>query len=428
MLVIKKHLIKLLESKAFIEWSFFMAKTFSYKAKNINGNILHDTITAETEGDVAAYISEKGYYVTEIVEVTKMQDIYKEILKIRGVKYTEIVVFCRQLSIMISSGLSLIVTFRILIAQTNNFILKDILQDILQKIEQGKTLTEALSIYPNIFPNIVLHMVSAGEVGGVLDDILNKLAIYLEKDYKVKEKIKSAMIYPIIVLLLAICVLVFILLFVMPNFVEMFENINLQLPIPTQILLQVSAFIQNYVYFIFGGILFSGIILFKMYKIQIYRRFIDQFLLELPVIGKIINKIAIVRFSRTLEILLRAGIPIVNALEVTKNISGNFVLNNLLILAQNNIKEGFSLSSSLNKSKFFSEMVVQMIAVGEEAGSLDIVLHKIADYYEEDVDSSITKMNSLLEPFLITILGIIVGGIVVSIALPMFDIVNNVYI
>lgn len=405
-----------------------MAKTFSYKAKNRNGNILQDTMTAETKGDVAAYISEQGYYVTEIVEVTKVQDIYKEILRIRGVQYTEIVIFCRQLSIMISSGLSLIATFRILIAQTNNFILKDILQDIFQKIEQGKTLTEALSIYPNVFPNIVLHMVSAGEVGGVLDEILNKLAIYLENDYKVKEKIESAMIYPIIVLLLAICVLVFVLLFVMPNFVKMYENINLQLPMPTQILLQVSAFIQNYGYFIFGGILFSGIILFKIYKIQIYRRFIDQFLLELPVIGKIINKIAIVRFSRTLEILLRAGIPIVNALEVTKNISGNFMLNNLLTSAQDNIKEGFSLSSSLNKSKFFSEMVIQMIAVGEEAGSLDIVLHKIADYYEEDVDSSIMKMNSLLEPFLITILGIIVGGIVVSIALPMFDIVNNVYI
>ena len=405
-----------------------MAKTFSYKAKNRNGSILHDTMIAETEGDVAAYISERGYYVTEIVEVTKMQDIYKEILRIRGVRYTEIVIFCRQLSIMISSGLSLIATIRILIAQTNNFILKDILQDIYKQIEEGKTLTESLTVYHNIFPNIVVHMVSAGELGGVLDDILSKLATYLEKDYKVKGKIKTAMIYPIIVLILAVLVIVFILTFVMPNFVKMFENINLQLPLPTQILLQLSVFVQCYGWFIFGSLIAFGIILIKLYTIPFYRGFIDEMLSALPVIGEIINKISIVRFSRTLEILLRAGIPIVNALEVTKSISDNVILNRVLTLAQDNIKDGFNLSSSLNKSKFFSPMVIQMIAVGEESGSLDVVLHKIADYYEEEVDISIAKMNSLLEPFLITILGIIVGGIVISIALPMFDIVNNIYI
>lgn len=351
-----------------------MAKTFSYKAKNRNGSILHDTMTAETEGDVAAYIRERGYYVTEIVEVTKMQDIYKEILKIRGVRYVEIVIFCRQLSIMISSGLSLIAAIRILIIQTNNFVLQDILQDIYKQLEQGKTLTESLTIYHNIFPNIVLHMISAGELGGALDDILNKLATYLEKDYKVKEKIKSAMIYPAIVLMLAVLVIIFILTFVMPNFVKMFEDINLQLPLPTQILLELSAFVQYYGYFIFGGLTVFGIILFKMYTVQFLRRFLDEILLDLPVIGKVINKIAIVRFSRTLEILLRAGIPIVNALEVTKNISGNMVLNSLLTSAQNNIKDGFTLSSSLNKSKFFSAMVIQMVAVGEESGSLDIKL------------------------------------------------------
>jgi type IV pilus assembly protein PilC len=357
-----------------------------------------------------------------------MQGIYKEILRIQGVRYTEIVVFCRQLSIMISSGLSLIATIRILIAQTNNFILKDILQDIYKQIEQGKTLTESLTVYHNIFPNIVVHMISAGELGGVLDDILNKLATYLEKDYKVKEKIKAAMIYPAIILILAVLVIIFILTFVMPNFVKMFENINLQLPLPTQILLQLSVLVQSYGYFILGGLIAFGIVLFKIYKIPCSRGFIDEMLLALPIIGKIINKIAVVRFSRTLEILLRAGIPIVNALEVTKSISENMVLNRLLTLAQDNIKDGFSLSSSLNKSKFFSPMVIQMIAVGEESGSLDVVLHKIADYYEEEVDISIAKMNSLLEPFLITILGIIVGGIVISIALPMFDIVNNIYI
>jgi len=405
-----------------------MPKTFSYKAKNRNGKILHDTIIAETEGDVAAYISEQGYYVTEIIEVTNIQDIYKEILKIRGVKYTEIVVFCRQLSIMISSGLSLIATIRILIAQTNNFVLKDILQDIYTQIEQGRTLTESLTRYNNIFPNIVVYMISAGELSGALDDILNKLATYLEKDYKVKEKIKAAMIYPAIVLILAVLVIIFILTFVMPNFVKMFENINLPLPLPTQILLQLSVLVQYYGYFIFGGLIALGISLFKIYKVPIYRKFIDEMLLTLPVIGKIINKIAVVRFSRTLEILLRAGIPIINALEVTKNISGNMVLNSVLTLAESNIKDGFTLSCSLNKSKFFSPMVIQMIAVGEESGSLDVVLHKIADYYEDEVDISIAKMNSLLEPFLITILGIIVGGIVISIALPMFDIVNNIYI
>ncbi|WP_110953016.1 type II secretion system F family protein [Anaerosinus massiliensis] len=405
-----------------------MEKMFSYKGKNLEGDLLQDTMIAETEKDVADYIIGKGYFVTQIVEIQKKSLKNYTLFRMNNVPFKEIILFCRQLAMMINAGLSLSSSIHILGMQTQHLAFKEVLKNIYKQIEEGKTLTESLLRYKHIFPNIVIHMISAGELGGILDHVLDKLANYLEKDYKAREKIKTAMIYPMFVLILAILVIIYFMIFVIPNFIEMFDHMNLELPLATKMLLFFSSFMQDYGLIILCCFCVGVWIVFKMKNVETYKFLFDKAMLKIPVFGKIWVEIAMVRFSRTLGTLLHAGIPIITALEVGKNVSGNLVLNRIVSLAQDKIKNGATLSNSVQSSQFFSPMVLQMIVVGEETGFLDDTLNKIADFYESEIDEFITKLNNLLEPFLITMVGFIIGGIVISIALPMFDMIDHVYL
>lgn len=404
-----------------------MEKNFAYRAKDHSGRILEGTIVAESERAVAHYIYEKGYYVTKIKEIAPKNTPKKFFQKLKGVSQKEIAIFCKQLAVMMDAGVPLITALNILIAQTRHMVLKEALIDICNQVQQGRTLTTTLSMYKNIFPSMMLHTIAAGEVGGILDDVLERLSIHLEKDYKVKAKIRAMLVYPFIVISLAIFVVMFILTFVMPIFIVMFENMKIALPLPTQILLMIGSFFQQYWKSGLSVIIAIGFVLIKLYQLPKYRMIVDKIILKLPVVGMITTKVSIARFTRTLGTLLSGGVPILTALDVGKNVIENRKLVAILSKVQRDVQDGFTLSETLQKTEnFFEPMVLQMIVVGEETGNIDIMLHKIADFYESDVDDMIEQLSGLLEPILTIMLGIIVGSIAISIVFPMFDAVTYI--
>ncbi|GBG54885.1 secretion system protein [Sporomusaceae bacterium FL31] len=403
-----------------------MAKTFAYKAKDRAGQPLTGTIVAESEAAVAAFIRDKGYYITLIKEQRPKQSISASFDRLKTVKTKDLAILCWQFATMINAGMSLITSLNTLIEQTDHSKLKSALSDILKKVQEGEGLSQAMADHPNIFPTLMINMIEAGEVGGVLDEVLSRLATHYEKEHKMNEKVKSAMTYPMVVLSMAALAVAFILTFVLPTFMKLFDSMKAELPLPTRILLMISGFMQNYWPFL---IVLVGILLFSLtyaYKQPKYRILIDPFMLQLPVFGMLTKKVAIARFSRTFGTLLRGGVPIISALEVVKKTTDNMVIMNSLSAAQTSIREGLGLATPLGTSKIFTPMVIQMVAVGEETGELDKMLDKIADFYESEVDDTVSRLSSLLEPILIGGLGIIIGLIILAIALPMFDVATHI--
>ena len=402
-----------------------MAKTFAYKAKGPNGQVLAGSILADNENAVAIHIREKGYFITQIKEQGGTHSLSGFIDNFKSISMKEIAIFCRLFSTMIDAGLSLVASLGVLIEQTENPRLKSALQDVYKKIKEGQPLSRALGDHPRIFPSIMINMVEAGEVGGVLDDVLGRLASHFEKEHKMNQKIKSAMTYPIVVSVVAVLAVVFILTFVLPTFVQMFAGANKELPLITRIVLAISNFLRNYALFIVPGVIAS------VYGLRIAlqkgetRKIFDSFILKIPVVGMLSRKIGIARFSRTLSTLLHGGVPIITALEVVKKTIGNLSMMAALSEAQVGIKEGRNLATTLAQSKIFTPMVIQMVSIGEESGALDKMLEKIADFYESDVDDVVTRLSSIMEPLIIVVLGIVIGIIVIAIMIPMFDIMSG---
>ncbi|MEG6584049.1 type II secretion system F family protein [Dendrosporobacter sp. 1207_IL3150] len=404
-----------------------MAKTFAYKAKDRSGQLLSGTIVAENQAAVATFIREKGYFITQIKEQKSKKSLIASINNLKPVKLKDLAVVCWQFSTMINAGMSLITALNTIIEQTDHPKLKDAFKDVLKKVQEGESLSHAMSDHPKIFPNLMINMIEAGEVGGVLDEVLARLATHYEKQYKMNEKVKSAMTYPAVVLTMAALAVAFILTFVLPTFMKMFEGMKTELPLPTKILILLSNFMQNYwpVLLLLVVAIILGLV--YLYKIPKYRGHVDSLSLRLPVFGILIKKIAIARFSRTFGTLLRGGVPIITALEVVKKTTDSIPIVNALTTAQISIREGLGLSTPLGSSNIFTPLVIQMVAVGEETGELDKMLDKIADFYESEVDDSVNRLNSLLEPILIGVLGVIIGAIVISVALPMFDVITTVH-
>ena len=404
-----------------------VAKNYAYKARDSEGKIHKGTISAENERAVVNFIREKNYFATEIKEVKEQSSLDDMISKMRGVSAKEIALFCRQLSTMIDAGVPLVNGIAILIEQTYNPVLKKTFRDIYQQVQQGETLSNSMKRHSNLFPPLMLHMIEAGEVGGVLDAVLARLADHLEKEHKMKEKIKSAMTYPLVVITLAIGIVMFILVKVMPTFMTMFENMKTELPMPTKILLSISGFMQSYWWLVLLALIGAIGLASSLYKSSlVYRRRFDYITTKLPVFGILLQKVAIARFSRTLSTVLYGGVPILTALDVVKNVTGNINMIEALAEASKDVRDGFTMSDTLKKSGIFTPMVVQMVGIGEETGQLDTMLNKIADFYESDVDDMVARLSSLMEPIMITILGVLIGGIIISVALPMFDAVTNV--
>lgn len=394
---------------------------FAYKARTRDGKIITGELEADSKEAVASRLREKGYFVTQVKEKSKEIVLFK-----RKVTSSEVAVFARQFATMIASGVPLVRCLGIVAEQNENPRFREILGKIRQDVESGTTFSKALEKYPDVFSNLFVDLVRAGEAGGILDEILNRLANYLESSEQLKAKVKGALTYPVVVASIAVGVVFFLLTFVLPQFKNIFEGMgNANLPLPTQILMQTSDFLSTYFVFILLGIGAFIYGLKKFFSTKQGKRIWDSNILRVPVIGLLIKKVAIAKFTRTLGTLVSSGVPILQALEVTASTAGNVVISDAIQKTRVSIREGESIAEPLKASGIFPPMVVQMIAVGEETGELDTMLIKIADFYETEVDTAVKGLTSVIEPIIIVFMGIVVGGIVMAIFLPMLDIINK---
>jgi type IV pilus assembly protein PilC len=338
----------------------------------------------------------------------------------------EIVVFTRQFATMIDAGLPLVQCLEILASQQENKTFKKALTEIRQSVEGGATFAAALKQHPKVFSSLYANMVEAGEAGGILDTILNRLAQYMEKAMSLKKKVKSAMIYPSTIVSVAVVVVIFLLVFVIPTFKAMFEGFGAALPLPTQIVLELSRIVRSY--FLVGLVVIVAMIVGVKwwYGTEAGRKTIDAFLLKTPVFGVLIRKVAVAKFTRTLGTLISSGVAILEGLDITARTAGNKVVEAAVLRTRASIAEGKTIADPLRESGVFPPMVVQMIAVGEQTGALDAMLGKIADFYDEEVDTAVANLTSLLEPMLMVFLGIVIGGVVIAMYLPIFKLVTVV--
>jgi type IV pilus assembly protein PilC len=398
---------------------------YSYTARDRTGQIIRGSFTGESRAEVAAYIRGRGLYVTKIDKAVPTISCSLNLSLSGGVGTKELALFCRLFATMLEAGLSMNTILLVLIEQTTNKKLRETLQIIYHKVQEGEAIYRSLSEHPRIFPPVMISMIEAGELGGVLDTVLERLAVQFEKEYQLDKKIKSAMAYPAVVVSMALVSLIFILSFVLPTFVKMFTEMQIELPLLTRILVAASVFVQTH--WLLLMLLVAGMVIGLAYLAEkpAFRQKIDPLLLQIPVFGLLTRKIAIARFTRTLGSLLRGGVPIIQAIEVVKKTTANYVMISALTNVQTSICQGSGIAGPLKESGVFPPMVVHMTAIGEESGELDRMLDKIADFYESDVDDMTGRLSSMLEPVLIGFLGLLIGLIVISVLLPIFDIVSG---
>jgi len=352
----------------------------------------------------------------------KPKDIFENVAFMQPkVKQADIIIFCRQFSTMIDAGLPIIQCLDILYSQNENKTFKQMLKEIKGNVESGQTFAEALKKYPKQFDNLFVNMIAAGEAGGILDTILRRLSAYMEKAAKLKAKIKGGMTYPIVTIIIAIIVIAIIMVFVIPVFEEMFEGMGGALPVPTQIVVNMSRFIKSNILYIIGLI---GALIFAIrhfYKTEKGQTLMDDLFLRIPLFGPLIRKAAVSKFTRTMGTMLGSGVAILDALEIVAKTAGNKTIEKAVYETRSAIAEGRTMSDPLSESGVFPSMVCQMIAVGESTGALDSMLTKIADFYDEEVDQAVENMTALIEPFMLVFLGVVIGGLVVSMYLPIFQ-------
>ncbi|MCP3938307.1 MAG: type II secretion system F family protein [Actinomycetia bacterium] len=400
--------------------------TYAYKVRDKQGQLVEGTIEADNETLVAGRLREMGFALIAIDE--QAESALKRDIKIPGfgdkVKLKDLSIFSRQFATMINSGLSLMRALHILGDQTENPALRNVISQIGIDVERGLSLSDAIAKHPKVFDRLYIAMVRAGETGGVLDQVLMQLADTIEKQVALRAKIKSAMTYPVAVLVLVVCILAGMLIFVVPMFESMYSELGGTLPLPTRILLGASGFVTSYVLFIAIG---AGIGIFAFKKWKATEAGLaqwDKISLKAPVFGGLLHKTAITRFARTMEALLRAGVPILESLEITSETVGNHVMEVAVVDIQNRVKQGESLAAPMVDHEIFPPMVTQMLAVGEETGAVDTMLDRVGAFYEAEVEATVDALTSLLEPLLIVVLGGTVGGMVVALYMPMFNIVN----
>ena len=406
---------------------------FAYEAVDASGQKVNREVNASSKDEAIKQIRSQGLRPTRIAVKAKAQAAApaekkkrKGVVLFDRVKQTQIVTFTSQLSTLQDAGLPIVRSVKILETQQRPGKFKDQLASISEEVEGGSTFSEALSKYPKSFDKLYVSMVKAGEAGGVLDVILNRLAGFMEKSQKLRKKVKGAMIYPVAVLSVAGLILFFIMIYVVPSFEQMFKDLGQKLPAPTQLLLTLSQTLQRFWYLIPGVPFVFMMILKAIGRSEKGRLALDRFKLTLPVFGLIIKKSSISRFCRTLGTLISSGVPILEALRIVKDAIGNVVISNAIEEVHGSIREGDTIAGPLRQSGIFDELLVNMIDVGEETGELDKMLIKIADNYETDVDVAVEGMSSLLEPLLIVGMGGIVGFIVIALFLPLIDIIKNI--
>ncbi|MGQ0695714.1 MAG: type II secretion system F family protein [Nitrospiraceae bacterium] len=401
--------------------------TFAYVGRSKAGSIKKGELVAKTRDEAVDQLRKQNVVVTSLDEKAA-----KEGFKLRfgtGVSDKDLVVFTRQFGTMINAGLPLIQCLEILSTQSENANLRKAIQEVKGKVEGGSTFSDALRKHPKIFDDLYINMVHAGEVGGLLDTILNRLSKHIEKAMKLKGQIKSAMVYPSAIVGIAAIVITVLMIWVIPVFEKMFKDMSngkVALPGPTQLVIDMSNFFQGNWYFILGAIVGIAVGVKKYYATSQGRLVIDKFLLKLPVFGDLIRKASVAKFTRTLGTLLSSGVPLLDALTICAKTSGNKVVEGALLDAKVSISGGKTISDPLAQSGTFPKMVTHMIAVGESTGALDSMLGKIADFYEEEVDQAVTNLTALLEPMMMVFLGVTVGFIVVAMYLPIFTMASAI--
>jgi len=362
-----------------------------------------------------------------VIELKKPKDL-AEYFKFgkQKVKEKEVVVFARIFSTMINAGLPLSQCLDLLSQQEKNKTFAKIITSVKEDIEGGATLHEALGKFPKVFDDLFINLVAAGESGGTLDVILNRLSAYMEKAMKLKSKVKGAMTYPASVLVISIAVVALLLLKVIPVFQKMFEGMGGQLPAPTQFLINASEFMQSYFIFMIVGIALVIYVFRRYYRTEKGELIVDALTLKAPVFGPLLNKVAVAKFTRTLATMLGSGVPILEGLSIVSKTAGNKIVENAIIKTRQSISEGRTIAEPLSETGIFPPMVVQMIAVGEATGALDLMLAKIADFYDDEVDAAVDAMTSLLEPVMMVFLGGVVGGMIICMYLPIFKMASVV--
>ena len=394
--------------------------TFTYTARTHSGELKTSTIEAQSKEDVVAQLRRQRLSVVKVDEEAKPK-------KAKGsVKMRDVVIFTRQFSTMINAGLPLVQALDILAKQTENKNLSSITRSVVFDVESGHTVADALAKHPNAFSELYVNMVAAGEAGGILDTILMRLATFMEKNDALIRKVKGAMIYPAVIMSVAVIAVAVLLIFVIPVFESMFASVGLALPLPTRVVIGLSVFLKGFWWAVGGGILGGGFLLKRYYATPGGKLTIDRSLLRVPVLGDVLRKSAVSRFTRTLGTLISSGVSILDGLEITAKTAGNRVIQDAIMASRASIAGGDTIAAPLQKSAVFPPMVISMIAVGEQTGGLDEMLAKIADFYDEEVDAAVSGLLALLEPIMIVFLGVIVGGMVVAMYLPIFDMINAV--
>jgi type IV pilus assembly protein PilC len=395
---------------------------FVWKGKNRDGKAVSGERVADNKEAVMALLRREQILVSSVKEKGREMALPKFG---GGVPAKELAIFVRQFSVMIDAGLPLVQCLEILGSQQENKTFAKILQQTRMDVEGGATLADAMRKHPKAFDELFVNMIAAGEAGGILDTILKRLATYIEKAVKLKGQVKGAMVYPIAVISIAGIVIAVILWKVIPTFASMFEGLGATLPLPTRIVIAASNWFVRLLPFLVV-FLVAGVFFFKRYyATHGGRRVIDKGVLKAPIIGVLMQKIAVARFCRTLATLISSGVPILDGLEITARTAGNAVVEDAIMAVRKGVESGLTVAQPLKESGVFPPMVVQMIGVGEQTGALDAMLSKIADFYEEEVDQAVANLLTLMEPVMILFLGITVGGIVISMYLPLFDLISK---
>ena len=395
--------------------------TFAYTARNSNGELRSSTIDAPSRDEAVNQLRRQR------LTIVKVDEDKAKPKKVTGkIKMRDIVIFTRQFSTMINAGLPLVQALDILAKQSENKALAAVVREVVFDVESGNTVADAMRKHPKAFSDLYTNMVAAGEAGGILDVILNRLAVFMEKNDKLVRKVKGAMIYPAVIMCVAALCIVVLLWKVIPVFASMFGSVGMELPLPTKVVIGLSGFINAYWWLVIGGIAGSAFAIKKYYATNSGQRVIDSLMLRVPVLGDVLRKSAVSRFTRTLGTLISSGVSILDGLEITARTSGNRVVQDAIMGSRASIAGGETIAAPLQKSAVFPPMVISMIAVGEQTGGLDEMLTKIADFYDDEVDAAVSALLSLLEPIMIVFLGVVVGGMIVAMYLPIFDMVNAV--
>ena len=394
---------------------------YAYRGRS-GGAVVSGEIEANDRPTALTQLRARGVVATSVQERTAKPVGMK---KIGGkVKDKHLAIYTRQFSTMVDAGLPIAQCLSILSEQSDSKVLRDVTGKIAHEVEGGVTLAESFRKYPKVFNDLFTNMLQVGESGGVLDVVLQRLSVYIEKAAKLKGKVKGAMVYPLTIISVAVLVIIFMMIFVIPTFAKMFEGLGAELPLPTAIVMWLSEFTQKYILVMVGvgaGVIYA---IKRYYNTEQGSSVIDAFLLKVPVIGMLIRKVAVARFTRTLGTLISSGVPILEGLLITARSAGNRVVEKTVMQARTAVTSGRTLSEPLKGSTVFPPMVVHMINVGENTGALDQMLSKIADFYDDEVDTAVTALTSLLEPIMIVFLGVVVGGLVVAMYLPIFRLVT----